>query len=152
MKKDFFRRLICLLMVCVLCFVMGTGAFATELQVNNAAMASSFSKGIEAASSNRDLLYSEGKSVKVSTTVTITTEETNKNAEFYVGVIGNTGVSYYVTMTAANGTQYGAVVKGDNGLVKIATMTSAKAGTYKFYFYTASGVTTYGSAMAQIYG
>ncbi len=152
MKSNLFRRLSCLLMVCVLCFVMGTSALATEPQGNDATMISSLSGDVETKSTNRDLLYSEGKSVKVSTTVTITTEETNRNAQFYVGVIGNTGVSYYVTMTAANGTQYGAVVKGDNGLVKIATMTSAKAGTYKFYFYTASGVTTYGSAMAQIYG
>ena len=111
MRKKALKRSISLLIACILCVAMSVCAFAAE--VDNPSEK-------EIVSYSRDLLYSKGKSINVSTSFTITTEEVNWNADFYVGVIGNTGVTYYVTMTTPNNISYQATVVGDGGLVKIA--------------------------------
>lgn len=145
--RTFLAMALCAIMTC-----WGTTtAFASETNALE-----SENKAIQDVSARAagNLLYSDSKSVpsgsSSATTVTINTSEGNFDGDFYVGIIGNSGATYNVTMRAANGTTYTGVVTSGGSAVHIASMAYAKAGTYTFTFQTWNG-SNGDSAMVWIY-
>ena len=124
MKKNF-KRIFSLFLACVLCFSLTSSAFAAENEnLNNSIMPAAAGQ----------VLY--GKSVTFSSgngNTSITTTEANWDAQFIVWLFGDSNTSYYVSMRAANGTEYTFGWMTGNGQAKTIDMTYAKAGTYTFY-------------------
>ena len=155
MKKNF-KTIFAMLMACILCLAGSVNAFASNdletkevLSVEESQIESEIDTQNTRAAGN--LLYADSASISSRRTITITTDEGNWDANFYVGVIGNTGDEYYVCMTDATGETCIATAVGDGGLVNIKNMTYAKKGTYTFYFECYGSPSGTGTAMVQIF-
>ncbi len=153
MKRRLFKRLCVFAMIA--CFGIAsmstTNVFASEV-INKKTTIEIVEDEAITTYAEGNLLYSSSATIKNSATVTITTAEGNVNANFYVGVLGNTGKTYTVNMYV-NGKLRNeiAMVVGGGEFINIANLLYAGAGTYKFTFTCYENVSTSGTAMVWIY-
>ncbi|MBS5857886.1 MAG: hypothetical protein KIC60_05310 [Clostridium sp.] len=138
MKKT--RRFLAMALCAIMTCFGTTTAFAAE---NNALSSENATTQDVSTRAVGDILYSKNQPVpsgsEASTTITINTAEGNFDGDFFVGVIGNSGATYNVTMTTPKNKTYTGMVSSGGSAVHIASIPYAEKGLYTFTFKTWNG-------------